>query len=580
MIVISGSNPYIELHAMNHILMRYMKNGKQDMEIFMKKIFMFCKKYLFAYKRRLFCYIVVNIAIGIAAFIPQYIIGDFLDQLISAYTIDFIYRYVGLFIAINLISLGLGFISGRLFIKLQVQTSYELSREIIERFQRTPLSYAQKQDAVYLNQRISSDSNALINFCINISQSLIVNVIMIIIPAVLLFTFHPILSSVLLGVVAVYFIFYILYKPILYKVTHNYKESQAHFFSKLNEQLSHVRFIKLHGLFKHFIMRLNNSYSTLFMFALKHQKATYIFSGLDILVVIVAQMILLLFGGRAIISGQLTIGRYIIISSFFSMMLGAIRFFFSLGQQVQTNMVAYNRLQELICIKEESNGQIILDSIDSIELQHVYFSYDNEPVVVDMTCNFEKGHIYAILGPNGSGKSTLVDIILGLHIGSIKGQVTFNGIPIDSINMYEVRKNLIGVTEQEPILLADSLHYNLNLDNTNCTESDTKKMEFLVNILGLNSYLDLLSNRLDTVLHDNATNISGGEKQKLSILRTLLKNPDVMILDEPTSALDFNSSNALKKYLQDIKKDKIIIVITHEKGFISKSDVIVSIKSQ
>jgi len=541
----------------------------------MKKIFTFCKRYLLISKWRLFFYVLISIVANASTLISPYIMGDFVDQLMAADNINFIFWYLGAFATISITTLVLGYISGRLYTRLQTSLGYALNKDFITSFQRAPLKFTQQQDTVYLNQRINNDANTLIIFCVSIIQNVLVNFVMIVIPAALLFTFHPGLAGILLIVAAVYFVFYVLYKRVLYKASHEYKESQSRFFAKLNEQMFNIRFIKLHGLFNHFIWRLNNSFVGLLASALKHQRAGYIFRGLDQVVMMITQMVLLLFGGMEIIAGRLTIGRFVIMSAYFNMILSALRYFFSLGQTIQSNMVAYNRLQELAQIDPEPNGEQILTHIHNIELKQVSFSYGSDPIVSGMDLTLKKGSIYAIVGPNGAGKSTLVDIILGLQVGNYTGQVLYNSIPMDDINMYEARSKLIGVSEQEPTLLSDTLAANLDLDEEGRTHAQKATVDNLVDMLGLTTCFNGLPNGLDTLINENAANVSGGEKQKISIMRALLKNPDVLVLDEPTSALDTSSCNALKQYLQELKKDKIIILVTHDQGFINTDDILI-----
>ena len=546
----------------------------------MKKIFSFCKHYLAMYKWCLFFYVFLSLLGSGASLVSPYIMGDFIDQLINADGLGFIYRYFALFASISLATLLLGYISSRLYVKLQTQMGYALNRDFIKRLQHAPLNFTRQQDTAYLNQRINNDSNAVIIFCIGVIQSVLANAIIIVATLVLLFAFHPALAGALLGIATAYFTFYALYKRVLYKASHAYQESQSKFFAKLNEQLFNVRFIKLHSLFGHFIGRLNNSFDSLLKNALNHQRTGYIFSGLDTLVTIVAQMVLLLLGGREIIAGRLTVGRFIIISSYFNMMLGAIRYFFSLGQTIQSNMVSYNRLQELATVAHEPNGTDLIEEVCDIELRGLSFAYDEngeKPLLKDININFARGNIYVVLGPNGAGKSTLADIIMGLQVGNYIGQVLYNGVSIDSLDMYTLRNNQIAVSEQEPILLADTLAYNLNLDRYGHIHVRQSRVEKLLKILGLEAYISTLPNGFETIINENAANISGGEKQKISILRALIKDSDVLVLDEPTSALDTTSKISLRGYLNELKKDKIIFIITHDKEFIGSEDVIVTI---
>jgi len=539
----------------------------------MKKIFNFCKRYLLMYKWRLFLYIAISIIVSASVLISPYIIGDFIDQLMSADDISFIRRYFAIFGSISLAILLLGYVSGQLYIRLQTLLGYALNRDFIKKLQHAPLSFTSHQDTAYLNQRINNDTNSLIIFCIGIIQKVLVNLVIIIVVLIYISTIHPILAAVLFGVAAIYFTFYTLYKKVLYKASHVFQEAHSTFFSKLHEQLFNIRFIKAHALFVHFINKLNNSIKGLLESALKYQRANYIFSGLDKLVMAVAQMILLLLGGMEIIAGRLTIGQFVIISSYFNLMLGSIRYFFSLGQTIQSNMVSYNRLQEFAVIAPEPNGELQLNEIHTIDLKSISFAYGESPVLQDINFNFTRGQIYVLQGPNGTGKSTLVDIIMGLQTGNHTGQVLYNGISINNIDMYTTRNKLVGVSEQEPILLADTLTNNLNLDQPGLIEDKKSHVDKLLNILGIESYLNTLPDRLETVINESSTNISGGEKQKLSILRTLIKDPDVLILDEPTSALDTASKTALKSYLNEIKKDKIIIIITHDNDFIYDEDI-------
>jgi ATP-binding cassette subfamily C protein len=198
-----------------------------------------------------------------------------------------------------------------------------------------------------------------------------------------------------------------------------------------------------------------------------------------------------------------------------------------------------------------------------------------------------------IAGENGAGKSTLINILLGLHMGEYKGDILYNGISVNEVDMYDFRKNQVGISEQEPLLIADTIRYNIslcelptdgerrqNVTDINPIDKRADKQNELVSMLGLNTYADALHDGFETVINENAANISGGEKQKISLLRALMKGNNLIVLDEPTSALDEHSKSSLRGYLDMIKHEKIVIVVTHDKGFINEViDNIILMKS-
>lgn len=183
----------------------------------------------------------------------------------------------------------------------------------------------------------------------------------------------------------------------------------------------------------------------------------------------------------------------------------------------------------------------MVEDIEKVEYRGLIFGYGEKPVVKDRDAVFEKGKIYALAGENGSGKSTLLSLLLGLYIDEYEGAVTYDGV----LDMEQVRIRCVGVSEQEPMLLPETLRFNLTLEDGR--DMDEGEFHKLSAMLGLEEFLKGLPEGLDTVIQENTGNLSGGEKQKLSILRTLLKHPKLLVPDEPTSALDKAGRESLCK---------------------------------
>ena len=179
---------------------------------------------------------------------------------------------------------------------------------------------------------------------------------------------------------------------------------------------------------------------------------------------------------------------------------------------------------------------------------------------------FNKGFIYLIKGDNGSGKSTLVKLLLGLYIDEYKGKVTFNDIDIKDLNLYEIRKKYVSIIDQEPILIHDDLYKNIYQD----LNIPIKTIDKMIDDMDINLKIK------DKSLID-VSKLSGGEKQKISIISAILKNGDLLILDEPTSALDNKATQKLIDIIKKEKKEKIIIVISHDKRIDKICDKIINL---
>lgn len=203
------------------------------------------------------------------------------------------------------------------------------------------------------------------------------------------------------------------------------------------------------------------------------------------------------------------------------------------------------------------------------------FYYGKKCIFRDISLEFKKGKIYSIIGKNGIGKSTLVDLIIGFYNREYEGEIYYDDLSLDQIDVYKTRKMCFGICEQEPVLLADTVKYNVSMDGEGGI--DLKRLFYIAKKINLYSFIESLPQKLESTIEEKNSNLSGGEKQKLSIMRTFYKNSPVIILDEPTSALDEESIRCLQAYLNEIKKDKIIILISHNSDFISISDEIVDL---
>ena len=219
-----------------------------------------------------------------------------------------------------------------------------------------------------------------------------------------------------------------------------------------------------------------------------------------------------------------------------------------------------------------------LNKINHLEIKNLSFRHQNSQsnLFENFSYKFEKNKIYAVKGESGIGKSTLLNIIAGL-IDNYKGDIFFNGLnlkTVDKIKWY----NKITIVPQNIFINEDTLLNNVILDEERQKIPDEiDKANAAIIKSGLTNFVANLEYGTNTIIKNNAKLISGGEKQRLAIARAIYKNSDILFFDEPVNNLDVENINKFKNLITEIKKDKIIIIIAHQKELYSFCDEIIYI---
>jgi ATP-binding cassette subfamily C protein len=348
----------------------------------------------------------------------------------------------------------------------------------------------------------------------------------------------------------------------IYNAGYEFKEAQSLFFGSLSEHTKHHKLIKLFSLSKTMLIKLDEAFVRLWGKVLSYQRKSYIFSSLDRIIVIVSQILIFCLGGVFVITNQITIGDITILSSYTGLLVASCSYFFSVGKQMQDTRVSYSRLEDILNISSDSDSNNdFTGAIETVKIKNLSIEYDNRIICYPTELDFNKGKIYGIVGSNGIGKTSLINAIVGLIPNMFSGEILFNNIPIDSMPLDKLRGTKIVVCEQECSLFSDSIYFNLTLG----INQNHDHIQEIINTVSLDTYLALLPYKERTKIYDMGANISGGENQKISLARALLKTSELLLLDEPTSSMDSCSKKKLFEYLNRIKNDKIIIVVSHDK---------------
>ncbi|WP_019677400.1 type I secretion system permease/ATPase [Arsukibacterium perlucidum] len=283
-------------------------------------------------------------------------------------------------------------------------------------------------------------------------------------------------------------------------------------------------------------------------------------------------------GVYLLIDGNLTQGSLIAVFLLSSRALAPVSQAAGLLAQFHYASSAYDNLNVLMQYPSEqdaSQNTISKPLLQGkIEFKRVSFSYQDGdlPSLHNVSFCIEPGEHVAILGRNGSGKSTLEKLILGLHEPT-EGQVLLDGIDISQLDIHQVRNN-IGYVPQDISLFSGTLRYNIEL------AAPSKSAEHFLNICNISGLSQLLSRHpagFEMQVGEKGQNLSGGQKQIVSIARALYNDPPILLLDEPTAALDHSSEEAFRKHLGGYAQGKTMLLITHRSPLLSLASRIIVI---
>jgi len=218
----------------------------------------------------------------------------------------------------------------------------------------------------------------------------------------------------------------------------------------------------------------------------------------------------------------------------------------------------------------KDEGKTIIPKNRDIELKNVSFSYDQKQVINNVSLKIKEKSMVAIIGPSGSGKSTICKLI-SRFFDVDKGEITLGGINIKDYSINSLMKNFSFVF-QNVYLFNDTIKNNIKFGKDNATDEEVIEA---AKKACCHDFIMSLPNGYDTVLDDGGSNISGGEKQRISIARAMLKDAPIIILDEATANIDPENEKLLTVAFNNLTKDKTVIMIAHKLNTVKNADDII-----
>ena len=290
----------------------------------------------------------------------------------------------------------------------------------------------------------------------------------------------------------------------------------------------------------------------------------------------ISNLFMLAFLGILVMQGQISVGNLMYLYTLVTYLYGPIDYLVNIQEELYSVNAVLERLDDVFRTTTEEeknrNRKNIDEKIEKIEFKDVTFRYGlRKPTLNNISFDVNKGESIGIIGTSGSGKTTLIKLILNFFEIE-NGEILINEKNINDLTTSSVRKKIAYVSQND-FWFQDTIFNNLTIGNPAAT---AKEVEKILDIVKMREYIESKQYGLNTILEEGATNLSSGEKQRFSIAKALIANPDVLVLDESTSNLDASTEEFIVNSLAH-EKDKIKIVIAHRLNTLVKCDKVIAI---
>ncbi|HEX7007905.1 MAG TPA: ABC transporter ATP-binding protein/permease [Alphaproteobacteria bacterium] len=293
--------------------------------------------------------------------------------------------------------------------------------------------------------------------------------------------------------------------------------------------------------------------------------------GLVISLGLVAIMIM---AGNGVAAGRMTVGDFVLCNAYLIQLYTPLNFLGFVYREIKQSLIDMAQMFQLLTVDAEVKDKpgapplVVTDGV--VRFEHVAFGYDpRRRILHDLSFTVPAGRTVAVVGPTGSGKSTISRLLFRFYDVDA-GRITIDGQDIRDVTQQSVRA-AIGIVPQDTVLFNDTVYYNIAYGRPGATREEVEEAARLARI---HDFLVSLPDGYDTMVGERGLKLSGGEKQRVAIARTILKRPKILLFDEATSALDTHTEKEIQASLREVSADHTTIVIAHRLSTVVDADEI------
>ncbi|MDY0147157.1 MAG: ABC transporter ATP-binding protein/permease [Halothiobacillus sp.] len=394
------------------------------------------------------------------------------------------------------------------------------------------------------------------------------------VAGILFFKFDWTFAAITLTVVAVYVALTILITEWRTKLRRRMNEMDSKANTQAVDSLLNYETVKYFGNEAFEAARYDESLQNWEVAAVKNQTSIGVLNVAQAFVIAIGMTIMLILASRGVVEGKLTVGDLVMVNAFLIQMFIPLNFMGVIYRQIKQSLTDIERLFTLLDVPQEIKDKPTARPLElkggEVRFVNVHFGYDPDRQIlhgVDFTV--PAGHNVAIVGASGAGKSTLSRLLFRFY-DVTSGEILIDGQDIRDVTQASLRA-AIGIVPQDTVLFNSSIYFNIAYGRPTATREEVIEAARAAHIL---SFIESLPKGWETTVGERGLKLSGGEKQRVAIARTLLKNPQILIFDEATSALDTQTEKNIQFELKEISRNRSTITIAHRLSTIIDVDEI------
>lgn len=535
----------------------------------MKWFWGFLRKYRF----KLLGGLILTTFISVLAIVNPYVSGMIVDDVIQGGQYDLLWKLVLILLFVTLIRGALRFFYQVIFEVCSQGVLYDMRDVVYRRLLTEDFAFYSKKKTGDLMSRQTGDMEAIRHFVAYIIYQVYENILLFCFALFMIFTVNVKLALCMLIVLPFTAI----------TTAKQSKEVRPTFqrirdcFSSLNafvqENVSGNRVVKAFAKEDFEIEKFNKENDAYMDAQLNSSKVWMKYLPIFEVLAYVLNVVLMLYGGWMVITGEMTIGNLVTVNGYLWMLNAPLRMagwwvndthrFITSVEKIYTTYVE----EPLVKMPPVPVSRKHMEG--NVEFKDVSYTADDEDIVKDISFSVKKGQTVGILGSTGAGKSTIMNLLCRF-VDATSGEVLVDGVNVKDWNLYDLRDN-IGMAMQDIFLFSDTIEGNIAYGRPNCT---FEKIHEAAVMADANHFIKAMPEGYDTIVGERGVGLSGGQKQRISLARALLKKPSILILDDTTSAVDMETESYIQQQLGKLNGQCTIFVIAYRISSIKDADQI------